>query len=138
MVPEIRISRPQVFYEMNSSRLSNLDVLTRNLQGPGAAGKKPSGKKEKSELRLAIHKLVLEHGRVEARIAPLGAKPVLLDLPRLELNNIGGSRGATPEEIAKTVATALAEQTTAAVARSQGERYLRKGAEELLKRYQEH
>lgn len=72
---------------------------------------------------------------MEARIAALGERPIMLDLPRLELTEIGKNGGATPTQVAKTVATALAEQTAKAVARSQGEKYLRKGAEGLLQQY---
>jgi uncharacterized protein involved in outer membrane biogenesis len=132
VIKELRIVGPEVFYEMNAAGVSNLDVLTKNLQGPGTEAKKP---REKKEIKVSIRKLVLEKGRVEARMAALGDRPIMLDLPGLEMANIGGNEGATPEEIAKTVATALAQQTAKAVARSQGERYLRKGAERLLERY---
>lgn len=136
VIQDIRITGPEVFYEMNSSGLSNLEVLTKKLQSP-AADKEPAKKKGKKEVRLFIRKLVIEKGRVEARFAALGNRPIVLDLPRLELTGIGGTSGATPQEIARTVATALAEQTAKAVARSQGEKYLKKGAESLLKRYLE-
>lgn len=49
--------------------------------------------------------------------------------------DIGGRGGAAPAEVARIVATALAEETAKAVARTQGERLLRKGAERLLNRY---
>lgn len=135
VVQEIRIAGPQVFYEMNSKGASNLDALLKNLQAPALPGKRPAETKKKKEVRLAVRQLVIEHGRVEARIAALEDRPLMLDLPRLELNNIGGGKGATPEQIATIIATALAEETAKAVARSQGEKYLKKGAESLLKRY---
>lgn len=132
VIQDIHIAGPQVFYEMNSAGVSNLDELTRNLQGPP---QKPPQKKGKADVKLIVRKLVFENGRVEARIAALGDRPIMLDLPRLEMNNIGGSEGATPDRIATIVATALAEQTAKAVARTQGEKYLKKGAERLMKRY---
>ena len=135
-IQDIRITGPEVFYEMTKSRTSNLDALKKNLQGPETAQKEPGEKKAKGkEVKLFIRKLVIEKGRVEARIAALGEKPIMLDLPRLELTDIGKNGGATPAEVAKTVATALAEETAQVVARSQGEKYLRKGADDLLKRY---
>ncbi len=137
VMPDIRITGPQVFYEMNKSGGSNLDALTKNLQTPeGSAKGQPAEKKAgKKEVRLFIRKLVLEKGRVEARIAALGDQPIMLDLPTLELHDIGKNGGATPTEVAKIVATALAEETAKAVARTQGQKVLRKGAEDLLKRY---
>jgi hypothetical protein len=135
LIQDIRITGTEVFYEMNSSRLSNLEVLTKNLQGPESPEKKPAEKKGKKEVKLFIRKLVFEKGRVEARIAGLGEKPIMLDLPRVELTEIGKNGGAAPDEVARAVVTAIAEQTAKAVARSQGEKYLRKGAEDLFKRY---
>lgn len=135
VIQEVRVSAPEVFYEMTKSRASNLDVIKKNLSGPEPAEKEAREKKAKGkEVRLFIRKLVIEKGRVEARIAALGEKPIMLDLPRLELTDIGKKGGATPTQVAKTVVTALAEQTAKAVAR-QGEKHLKKGAEGLLKRY---
>jgi hypothetical protein len=54
---------------------------------------------------------VFENGKIDVRIAALGDKPVTVDLPRIELRDIGGNGGATPAEIAKTVVTALAQET---------------------------
>ena len=136
LIQDIRITGPEVFYEMNSSGLSNLDELTKNLQEK-TPEKKQAEMKGKKEVKLFIRKLVFEKGRVEARIAALGEKPIMLDLPRVEQTEIGKNGGAAPDEVARAVATAIAEQTAKAVARSQGEKYLRKGAEDLFKRYLE-
>lgn len=137
VIQDIRITGPEVFYEMDKSGASNLDALQKNLKGvEGTAKKEPVEKKSgEKEIRLFIRRLVLERGRVEARIAALGDKPIMLDLPRIELPDIGKNGGATPTEVAKIVATALTEETARVVARTQGERVLKKGAEELLKRY---
>jgi hypothetical protein len=59
----------------------------------------------------------------------------MIALPRVELTDIGRNGGATPTVIARTVITALARETAKAVGKSQGEKYLKKGAEDLLKRY---
>jgi uncharacterized protein involved in outer membrane biogenesis len=137
VIQDIRITGPEVFYEMDKSGATNLDALQKNLEsGEGTTRKEPVEQKNgEKKIRLFIRKLVLEKGRVEARIAALGDKPIILDLPRLELSDIGKNGGATPAEVAKTVATALAEETARVVARTQGERALRKGAEDLLQRY---
>ncbi len=137
VIQDIRITGPEVFYEMDKSGVSNLDALQKNLKGAeGAARKEPAEQKTgEKEIRLFIRRLVLEKGRVEARIAAVGDSPIMLDLPRLELTDIGKNGGATPAEVAKIVATALAEETARVVARTQGERVLRKGAEDLLQRY---
>ena len=78
---------------------------------------------------------MFEKGKVHVRVAKLIDKPYTVELPRLELTDIGKQGGATPAEIARTVATSLAEETARAVARTQGERLLRKGAEDLINKY---
>jgi uncharacterized protein involved in outer membrane biogenesis len=135
VIQEIRVSAPEVFYEMTKSGASNLDVIMKNLSGPEPGKKEPPEKARGKEVKLFVRKLVIEKGRVEARIAALGEKPMILDLPRLELTDIGRNGGATPAQVARAVVTALAEQTAKVVARSQGEKYLKKGAKGLLKRY---
>jgi hypothetical protein len=137
IIQDVRITAPEVFYEMDRSGASNLDALMKNLQtAAGNDKKQPAEKKpQKREVRLYIRRLVLEKGRVEARVAALGETPILLDLPTVELRDIGKNGGATPVEVAKTVATALGEETARIIARTQGERLLRKGAEDLLNRY---
>jgi hypothetical protein len=69
------------------------------------------------------------------RVAKLMDKPYIVELPRLELIDIGKQGGAVPAEIARTIAIALAEETAKVIARTQGERLLRKGAEDLLNKY---
>jgi uncharacterized protein involved in outer membrane biogenesis len=135
VIDDIRISGPEVFYEMNKSGTSNIDVLKKNLP-EGAAKKEPGEKKAKGkETRLHIRKLVFENGKVDVRIASRGDRQMTVNLPRIELADIGKNGGATPAQVAQIVVKALAEETAKAVAKSQGERYLRKGAEGLLKRY---
>lgn len=136
VIQNIEISAPEVFYEMNSSGTSNLDILKKNLQAP-ESGSKPRVEKKpgEKEVKVYIRKLVFEKGRVEARVAAVGGRPILLNLPRLELSEIGKNGGATPSEVARIVITALAEETAKVVARSEGEKYLKKRAERLFKRY---
>ncbi len=136
VIDNILISGPEVFYEMKEDGTANVDILKKNLAPSGSPGeerpqKSPKGK----EIKLRIRKLVFEKGKVHVRIAKLMDKPYIVELPRLELTDIGKHGGATPAEIARTVATALAEETSKAVARTQGERLLRKGAEDLINKY---
>ena len=136
VIDTILISGPEVFYEMKEDGTANVDILKRNLtpSGPSTEGqpqKKPKGK----EIRLHVRKLVFEKGKVYVRVAKLVDKPYTVELPRLELTDIGKHGGATPAEIARIMATALAEEAARAVARTQGERLLRKGAEGFLNKY---
>ena len=136
VIDNILVSGPEVFYEMKEDRTANVDVLKKNLTPSGPSQEaKPKKSSKGKEVRLRIRKLVFEKGKVHVRVAKLGDKPYILELPRLELIDIGKQRGATPEEIGRIVASALAEETGQAVAKSGGQRLLRKGAEDLLNRY---
>jgi hypothetical protein len=135
VIGNILISGPEVFYERNDGGTTNVDILKKNLTASGSPGeerpqKSPKGK----EIKLRIRKLVFEKGKVHVRIAKLMDKPFTIELPRLELTDIGKHGGATPDEIAHTIATALAEETSKAVLSTQSER-LRKGAIDLLNKY---
>ncbi len=139
VIDTVLVSGPEVFYEMKEDRTANVDVLQKNLapSGPAKSPKKEKPKKgaKGKEIKLRIRKLLFEKGKVHVRIAKLGDKEYMLELPRLALTDIGGQQGATPEEVAKTIATALAESTAKAVAKSGGKRVLKKGAENLLDKY---
>ena len=58
---------------------------------------------------MVIRDLVIRNAQVTAIMAPLGGKKLTLTLPELRLNNVGGSSGARPEEIARQVLSALYE-----------------------------
>ncbi len=136
IVDNILVSGPEVFYEMKEDRTANVDVLKKNLASSTPSGKEQPKKSRKGkEIRLRIGKLVFEKGKVHARVAKLADKPYTLDLPRLELTDIGGRNGATPEEVARTIAAALARETAETVARSGGQQLIRKGGSDLLNKY---
>jgi hypothetical protein len=131
VVDTIRIVAPQIVYEMDDSRKSNIDALKKNIGSPGpAAGKHPA--MEKTAKRLRIRKLVIENGRVDIRVAALGDKPRTVTLRRIELTDIGGKAGATPEQVAKEVIGAIIGEAGKEVAQAGTERLIRKGLERAL------
>jgi hypothetical protein len=131
----ILISGPEVFYEMKEDGTANMDVLKKNLSSGSSPNEQPQKGAKGKEIRLHVKKLVFEKGKVHVRVAKLVEKPYTVELPRLELTDIGRHGGATPAEIARIMATALAEETAKAVAQAQGKRLLQKGAEDLLNKY---
>ena len=136
VIDNILISGPEVSYEMKADGTANVDILRKNLAESGSSTKEQVQQSRKGrEIRLRVGKLVFERGKVHVRVAKLMDKPYSVELPRLELIDIGGNGGATPAEIAHTMATALVQETVKAVAMTQGERLLRKGAEDLLNKY---
>ncbi len=136
VIDNILISGPEVFYEMNENGTANVDVLKKNLTSSGSPKEEqPKKRSKEKEIKLTVRKLEFEKGKVHVRIAKLAGKTYTVELPRLELTDIGKHGGVTPAEIARIMATALAEETVRAVAKTQGERLLRKGAEDFLNKY---
>lgn len=139
VIDNILISGPEVFYDMKENGTSNVDILKKNLASSGAPREeKPKKGAKGKETRLRIKKLVFEKGKVHVRIAKMMDKPIIVDLPRLEMIDIGKEKGATPDEIGRAVSAALMDEATKsgkAAARTQGKKLLQKGADDLLKKY---
>ncbi|MDH4161991.1 MAG: AsmA family protein [Nitrospirota bacterium] len=133
VIDDIRITAPLVVYEMNESRTSNVDVLKKNLGAPEPAAKKQSEKKAKEPAkRLRIRKLVVENAKVEVR--GLEDKPRVLMLRRLEMNDIGGKNGGTPEQVGKEILSEVLGEVSKEVGKAGGAFLLEKGMERLLRR----
>jgi len=136
VIDNILVSGPEVFYEMKENGTANVDILKKNPTTSGSFKEKQPQKSPKGkEIKLYVRKLVFEKGKVHVRVAKLMDKPYTVELPCLELTDIGQHGGATPAEIARTITATLAEETAKAVATTQGAQLLRKGAEDLLNKY---
>ncbi len=136
VIDNILVSGPEVFYEMKEDGTANVDILKRNLATSSSSREEQQQKSPKGkEIKLRVRKLVLEKGKVHVSFAKLMDKPYTVELPRIELTDIGQHGGATPAEIARTIATALAEESAKAAARTQGSQLLRKGTEDILNKY---
>ena len=137
VIDEVRITAPQVVFEMNDSRVSNVDVLKKNIesQGPPVPKRSPGAKKAADrEKRLRIKKLIIEAAKVDVRVA--GQKPQTVTLQKIEITDIGGHEGATAEEATRRILSAIVGQVTNEVGRAGAKRLLQKGAERALERYQ--
>lgn len=135
VIDNVLVSGPEVFYEMKEDGTANIDVLRKNLASGPSQEAKPKQASKGKEIRLRIRKFVFEKGKVHVRVPKVADKPYILELARLELTDIGKQNGATPEEVGRIVAAALAEETAKAVAEAGGQRLLQKGAEDLLNKY---
>ena len=113
---------------MNQAGAANVDVIRRNAARGEAAA--PEGEKE--PLRLVIREFSLTRGKIDADTTAVGGKEVEVKLPPLALRNIGGSRGAAPDEIGKIMVRALTGQVATAVAAQRLGSYLEKKIDEKL------
>jgi hypothetical protein len=136
VIEEVRISAPQVVYEMNKELASNILVLKKNIQ-QSAAGSKKAAQENKTggkEVKIRIKKLVMDSGRIEAHVAALGDKPQAVTLKHFEMIDIGGHGGATPAQVAEQVLTKLVEDVGVAVARAGLEKQVDKEVDRAVKR----
>lgn len=113
-IDKVIIRKPQVFYEMNKDRDSNLNALYKNIAGPGGGGgaKKPAAKSD--EPKLIIRHFQVAEATVEANVVPLNKK-LTLKIPTIDLKDLGGKNGATPSEISKQVLDTITQRALAAV-----------------------
>lgn len=114
-IDKVLVSKPQVFYELNKDRQSNLNQLYKNIAASGSGGggtKKPAAKSD--EPKLIIRHFQLADATVEANVVPLNKK-LALKLPTIDLKDLGGKNGATPSEISKQVLDTITQRAIAAV-----------------------
>jgi len=131
VIDDVRIERPQIVYEMDDSGTSNIDVLKKNIGAPANSAKKHESE-EKAAKRLRIRKLVIENSRVDIRVTALGDKPRAITLRKVEMQDVGGKAGATPEEAAQQIIGAILSEVSREVVQVGTERLIRKGLERAL------
>jgi hypothetical protein len=138
VIDDIRISAPQVVYEMDKSGTSNIDVLKKNIASSEGNTVKQSADKKKpgKEIKLRIKKLMIENGRVDVLVSALGTRPQTVTLRRIEITDIGGQAGATPDQVAKQVLNAIVAEVTREVAEAGARRLLDKGLQRALEQMQ--
>lgn len=118
IIDDITVLAPQVFFEMNKDKETNLNVLKKNIM-PGKTAA-PSTKETSEPASGKPVKLIIRHmkfadGDINATVVPLNNKKYKLKLPALELSNLGAPNGAPPEEIAKQIINKLTDQAKAAI-----------------------
>jgi len=127
VIDEIIISAPVVFYEINKSGVSNVDILKKNLAGGGSS---TGSSGESGALKMIIRKLVVEGSKAKVRIAALGHAEQTVNLPRIQLTDIGKkSGGATAAEVAQLLSGKLLGNVKGSVAKLGVGKYLGKSAD---------
>jgi len=133
VIEHITIQDPEIFFELNQAGKNNLAGLTQNLKstssGSGSEQKAGSG----SEPKLKIRKLVFSGGTIHATVVPLN-KDYELELPNIQMNNIGGQNGATPKQIADQVLKTLNDRALAVIKKQGLDQYKAQLESEVKKR----
>jgi len=124
VIDEIRIQAPVINAELTEKGSSNIDELRKRVQAytSGSSGSGSSGDVKK----ILIKKFVFEEGRVVVDASAIGVEKQEITLPEIHLENVGGSDGATPDEIAKIIVTTVAKNVTSEIASSEIDRLIKK------------
>lgn len=122
IISEITVLAPQVFVEINENKKTNLNELKKNLMAnmPSSADEKTSSsdtiittdKSKAIEPRLIIRRINFTDGNIQARVAALNNKEYQLKLPSIIMNNLGGTRGITPSELASEIINQLTDRAS--------------------------
>jgi hypothetical protein len=131
VIDNIRITGTRVLYETNGAGGSNVEALKKNLGAPEGRNRTAVSKERKREKRLRIRRLVVENSSLEVRA---GDRPRTLSIGRIELVDIGGPSGATPEQAAKEIVGAIAAQAAKEATQAGAEYLLKKELERALRK----
>lgn len=118
IIDDIAVLEPEVFFEMNKDKQTNLDVLKKNIMSgvPATSSSKETGKPASGEQpKLIIRHLKFAEGNIQAMVVPLNNKTYKLKLPTIEMRDLGAPNGAPPEVIAKQIINKLTDQAKAAI-----------------------
>lgn len=147
VVRELRVGEPRVTVVLTADGKMNVDALRRNVgdypdrveaaerraveqEATPPAQREAPGTEPEAETRVRIGELTIAEGTIVLDASALGRDPEELRLGSVELRDVGGERGATPEQIGRRVADALIGRTARAVAAAELKRTLRdKGGE---------
>jgi len=104
VINHITVRDPRVFFEVNADKKANLNELKKNLVKDKSVTKDGS-EAEKSAAkapRLIIRRITFEEGGIAAKVTPLN-KEYELKLPNINMTDLGGSQGATPNELTREI-----------------------------------
>jgi len=124
VIDEIRIRAPVVYAEITKTGSSNINELRKRVSefntGKAAKSDKPGGPAK----RIKIRQFIFEQGKIEVDASAFGLEKRTIVLPEIRLGNVGGSGGASPDEIAKIIIATLAGKAVSEVVSSETNRLI--------------
>ena len=115
VIDDITIRAPEVYFEVNKKRQTNLNELKKNLLGTAPASTSKKQTKTKSEEsgdepKLILKRVHFSEGKIFAKVVPLNNKEYQLKLPEILLRNLGGNKGATAAELSHEIISVLSDR----------------------------
>ena len=129
VIDEVLIDSPVVINEFTQTAKSNILEIKNNVTSGKKRPQKPSSETEKSDkkpIRLRIKKFTIKGITFELDTEALGGKKEKETLPPIHKTNLGGQRGATPDEIGKAIMTDLTTKIAQAALKKQAGKYQKK------------
>jgi hypothetical protein len=124
VIDEIRIQAPVVYAEVTKTGSTNINELRKRVQAATSGSTGEGAESGGPAKRIRIKQFVFEKGSIEVDASALGVEKRTITLPEIRLSDVGGTRGAPPNEIAKIVLNTLAEKTASEVAGSEVNRLI--------------
>jgi hypothetical protein len=111
IVEEVLIRAPVVHFEVDANGASNIEAIKKRVAryqggssgGTGAGGGAGGGAGASAGPLLSVVRFTFDEGKVAADTSAMGGSVQQLALPPLEMTNLGGSRGAPPDQVGKAV-----------------------------------
>ena len=115
VIERVSVAAPEVTYVVNERRQSNLGRIQQNLARYESDDVPADAAPGEPDVRIRIDRLEVERGRIEADLRALGLGRTTAKLPTMEADGVGGSRGATPDELAVSLGGRFLERTMSAI-----------------------
>ena len=112
---EVKVRGPEVFFELDADGSSNLDKIRRSVERWLPEKGESEGEDRGKDIRMAVTSFVIEEGALHADATAVGGERYDLELPALELQDIGGREGVPPEQIGQEVLVEISRQSSRAV-----------------------
>jgi uncharacterized protein involved in outer membrane biogenesis len=112
VIDKVEVRAPEITYEKSAAG-DNFQALLQNVRQAAGAGRgspAAGGQKGAADTKLVIRSLVIRDGRINLTAPALAGQHVTTDLPYLEIQDLGGRNGATPEALAAQILTAVYRQ----------------------------
>ncbi len=117
VIQQIVIDGPEITYEMGSGK-SNIGQILANIEsftGPAAEEEEESASGKAFQIDL----FRITNGKITVLIPAVQEEPIIVDLPDIELKEIGqGENGATLQEVLRVAINSINQETIASVAAS--------------------
>ena len=142
VIEEILIDSISTLYELNAAGKGNLNALLGQITSKSSKEvSEPNANEEKSastsDIRMTIQKLTIKDTQLVLDLTAIGQKKYDETLPSFSIENIGGSKGLPPEQLAEAMGKSLLNKIIKEAKEKQSEKLKTKVKEKVLEKLNE-